>query len=291
MLARLFTRLIDAQGVWARPLGDFNHRVLMAIYGPVRPLKDFLNGKWLGHPLHGAMTDLPIGIFLLVIVLDLLNLRQAADVALVIGIIATVGAAIAGFADYTDTSGRPRMVATVHSALMTVALVIYIVSLVMRLGNPFDRTLPIALSIVGFLLVSAGAYVGGEVVYTLGNMVNRHAWRFQGTPKWQPLDVTDIPEGVPTKAKAGAQSLVLVRQGETVHALHEVCAHAGGPLAEGKVVDGCIECPWHGSRFELTTGYRKQGPTTFDQPRYEVRRSESGGWEALRVTAGSAGPG
>lgn len=291
MLARLFTRLIDAQGVWARPLGDFNHRVLMAIYGPVRPLKDFLNGKWLGHPLHGAMTDLPIGIFLLVIVLDLLNLRQAADVALVIGILATVGAAIAGFADYTDTSGRPRMVATVHSALMTVALVIYIVSLVMRLGNPFDRTLPIALSIVGFLLVSAGAYVGGEVVYTLGNMVNRHAWRFQGTPKWQPLDVTDIPEGVPTKAKAGAQSLVLVRQGETVHALHEVCAHAGGPLAEGKVVDGCIECPWHGSRFELTTGYRKQGPTTFDQPRYEVRRSESGGWEALRATAGSAGPG
>ncbi|MBA2570453.1 MAG: Rieske (2Fe-2S) protein, partial [Chloroflexi bacterium] len=108
---------------------------------------------------------------------------------------------------------------------------------------------------------------------------------------WQALDVTDIPEGVPVKARAGAQSLVLVRQGDTVHALHEVCAHAGGPLSEGKVVDGCIECPWHGSRFELASGYKKRGPSTFDQPRYEVRQSASGGWEALRVTSGSAGVG
>jgi nitrite reductase/ring-hydroxylating ferredoxin subunit len=177
------------------------------------------------------------------------------------------------------------MVATVHSVLMTTAAVLYLISAIMRLGGPADRTVPVVLSVVAFLILTAGAYVGGEVVYTLGNMVNRHAWRFHGQPKWQALDVTEIPEGVPTKAKAGAQALVLVREGETIHAMHDVCAHAGGPLSEGRIVDGCIECPWHFSRYELATGYKKAGPTTYDQPRYEVRRTEAGGYEALRVTS------
>lgn len=289
MLARVFMRLIDAQVIWARPLGDFNHRLLSAIFRPLGFLKDFLNGKWLGHALHPALTDLPIGMYTLVILFDILGLRQAADISLVAGILSHAAAALAGFADYTDTDGKPRMVATVHATAMTLAIVVNLVSLVVRLGDPADRTLPLVLSLVGYGLVIVGAYIGGEVVYTLGNMVNRHAWRFGGSAKWQALDVTEIPEGVPVKAKAGAQSLVLVRQGESIAALHDVCAHAGGPLSEGTVVDGCIECPWHGSRFDLATGHRKRGPTTFDQPRYEVRRSETGGWEALRVTAGSAG--
>ena len=110
-------------------------------------------------------------------------------------------------------------------------------------------------------------------------MVNRHAWRFGSKSSWIKLDVTEIPENTPTAAKAGAQTLVVVRQGDTVYAMHSVCAHAGGPLAEGKIVDGCIECPWHQSRFELATGRRKQGPTTYDQPIYEVRAAEGGGWE------------
>jgi nitrite reductase/ring-hydroxylating ferredoxin subunit len=98
--------------------------------------------------------------------------------------------------------------------------------------------------------------------------------------------VTDILDGVPTAAKAGAQSLVVVRDGSTVYALHAQCAHAGGPLANGRIVDGCIECPWHYSRFELATGRRKRGPTTFDQPHYDVRAADGGGWEVRRVIAG-----
>ncbi len=190
-----------------------------------------------------------------------------------------------GAADYSDTDDEPRMVATVHATLMVIALVVYAISFWMRWSNPAaDRLVPIALSLVGYGIVTAGAFVGGELVYTLGNMVNRHAWRFFGAPKWTKLDVTEIPEGVPTAAKAGAQALVVVRNGETVYALHAQCAHAGGPLSEGKLVDGCIECPWHGSRFDMATGRRKRGPTTYDQPRYDVRAAEGGGWEVLRVT-------
>jgi nitrite reductase/ring-hydroxylating ferredoxin subunit len=88
--------------------------------------------------------------------------------------------------------------------------------------------------------------------------------------------LTDIPEGGPTKVKAGINTLILVRTGETILVLHEQCAHAGGPLSEGTLVDGCIQCPWHGSRFRLTDGRVARGPAMYDQPAYEIRRSDAG---------------
>jgi nitrite reductase/ring-hydroxylating ferredoxin subunit len=225
----------------------------------------------------------------LTIVFDVLDVRNAADIALGLGILTMLGAALAGVADYVDTDDDARVAATVHSTLMTTALVIYVVSLVLRLGNPDgDRTVAIALSVIGYLVMTLGAWVGGEVVYALGNMVNRHAWRFGSKSEWTKLDLAEIPENTPTAAKAGTQSLVVVREGERLYALHAQCAHANGPLAKGRIVDGCIECPWHYSRFELATGHRKQGPTTFDQPRYDVRPAHGGGWEVRRVVPGSS---
>lgn len=282
-MAHLFARLVAAQDRWAKPFGDFNHRWLTALFRPIRPLKDFLNGTWLGHPLHAVLTDAPIGIFTAVILLDVLDQRTAADVTLVLGVLAMVAAALAGLADYTDTDETPRTRATLHATLMVVALLVYVASLAVRASAPADRAVPIVLSIVGFIIVSAGAYVGGEVAYFFGNMINRHAWRGAGK-KWLPLQLPadgELPEGTPTKAKLGINNLVLVRQGETIFALHDQCAHAGGPLSEGSIVDGCVECPWHGSRYQLTDGHLRRGPSVYDQPTYEVRRSEAG-WEACR---------
>ena len=284
MIGRFFSRLIYMQAGWARPFGDFNVRWIRAIFRPITPIKDFLHGKWLGHSAHVALTDLPIGIFTVAIVFDIFDLRGAADVAIGVGILAMLAAAVAGLVDYSDTDDEPRIVATVHATLMVLGLVVYLVSLWLRLSSPVgDRLLPFTLSLIGYGIVLAGAFVGGELVYALGNMVNRHAWRFFSEPKWTKLDLTEIPEGVPTAAKAGAQTLVVVRNGQTVFALHSQCAHAGGPLAEGKIVDDCIECPWHFSRYRLSDGRRTQGPTTFDQPRYDIRTAEGGGWEVLRV--------
>ena len=136
--------------------------------------------------------------------------------------------------------------------------------------------------------MTAGAYVGGDVVYVTGNMVSRHAFRGAGT-KWIKLDtgavadLATLPEATPTKAKAGINDLVLVRMGTTIHAMHAVCAHAGGPLNEGTVVDGCVECPWHGSRFRLDDGRARRGPTVYDQPAYEIRDADGGGYEVRRA--------
>ena len=126
-------------------------------------------------------------------------------------------------------------------------------------------------------------------MYLIGTHVNRHAWRGAGT-KWIALDLgglPDIPQGGPTKLKAGINELAVIREGDRILALHAECAHAGGPLAEGTVVDGDrLQCPWHGSRFKLADGHVVRGPAMYDQPAYDVRRAESGGgWEVRRQPA------
>jgi nitrite reductase/ring-hydroxylating ferredoxin subunit/uncharacterized membrane protein len=295
VLARLLIRFMDAQGGWTKPLGDVAFRFLHWLFSSMPPVRDLLVGRWLGHPLHAVLTDAPIGILFLVIVFDVLGMAEPAAWALGVGILTMLAAALAGFADYADTDGKARERATLHSTLMLLALVLYLVSFVLRLPPPGNAFLPetpapagpILLSIVSFLILSAGAYVGGDVVYVLGNMVSRHAFRGAGT-KWivlEPAELDEagaIPEGRPIKAKLGINQLVLVRQGERILALHDTCAHAGGPLNEGKVVDGTIECPWHASRYRLENGHLVQGPSVYDQPAYEVRAREGGGWEARR---------
>ncbi|MEX1168895.1 MAG: Rieske (2Fe-2S) protein [Chloroflexota bacterium] len=288
-MARLVARIVAAQDRWARPLGDFNHRWLSALLRPIRPLKDLANGTWLGHPLHSAMTDIPIGTLLVAVVFDVLNQPVAADVALLVTVLFMLAAAVTGAADYVDTDGTARARATLHSTLMVVGLVLVLVSLVLRATGPVDRALPIAISMVAFIIVTAGAYVGGDVVYVFGNMVNRHAFRGAGT-RWIALDLGDLtdiaalPHAIPTKARAGINDLVLVRIGATVHAIHAVCAHAGGPLAQGTVVDGCLQCPWHASRFRLDDGRVAQGPALYDQPVYEIRAADGGGYEVRRAS-------
>ena len=284
MLGRYVTRAVDAQSRWSKPLGDFNHRWLGAIFHPIRPIQNFLNGSWLGHPVHAVVTDVPIGAMTVSIIADVLGQPVVADASLVVGVLAMVASAVTGAADYAEVDGTARNRATVHSVVMVVSLVLYVISLLIRSGSPADRLVPIVIALVAYLLLALGAAIGGDLVYLIGTHVNRHAWRGAGT-KWIKLelgDLTDIPEGGPTKLKAGINELAVVREGDRILAVHAQCAHAGGPLAEGSLVGDAIECPWHGSRFRLANGHNVRGPAMYDQPAYDVRRAEAGGWEVRR---------
>ena len=57
---------------------------------------------------------------------------------------------------------------------MVVALVFFAISLVIRAGNPTDRTIAFALLLIGYLVISLGAAIGGDLVYLIGTHVNRH---------------------------------------------------------------------------------------------------------------------
>jgi nitrite reductase/ring-hydroxylating ferredoxin subunit/uncharacterized membrane protein len=231
-----------------------------------------------------VVTDVPIGALTVSIIADLIGQPLVADVSMLLGVLAMVAAAVTGLADYAEVDGNARTRATVHGSIMVVTLVVYVVSLLIRAGSPTDRLLPILIAIAAYLLLSLGAAIGGDLVFLIGTHVNRHAWRGAGA-KWIKLDLgglTDIPEGGPTKLKAGINDLAIVREGERILAVHAQCAHAGGPLAEGELVGDAIQCPWHGSRYRLADGHVTRGPSMYDQPAYDVRRADGGGWEVRR---------
>ncbi len=271
---RQIVRFIKAQEPWAGPVGQLGQRVFGRVFDASRPAKDVLNGVWLGHPLHPALTDVPVGALTAAVLLDLANQRKAADLAIAAGIGGMLASAATGVADGVDTYGEPQVQATVHATTMVASLSLYLASLTMRVATPRARRTAIALSALGYATLAAGAYVGGELVFGSGNMVDRHAWDEKAETGWIPLDVGEIPDGQPVSAAAGGRQLVVVRTGGALYALDAVCAHAGGPLPEGTLVDGCIECPWHGSQFRLQDGHAVRGPSVYDQPAYEVRGTD-----------------
>lgn len=71
------------------------------------------------------------------------------------------------------------------------------------------------------------------------------------------------------------ENLAVVRHGNQISAVHGVCAHQGGPLAEGRVRNGCLTCPWHGWEYRPADG---QSPPPFTEklPTHRVRLDASG---------------
>src|SRR5919202_3321191 len=85
---------------------------------PAGPIKDLLSGANLGHPLHPALTDVPIGSFTTATVLDLIDgerFEDAVEALLGLGIVATLPTASAGLADWSDTYGAEQRLGLVHA--------------------------------------------------------------------------------------------------------------------------------------------------------------------------------
>lgn len=280
-VGRSFEQQIDQQQSWLDPLADrLQHALTTALTArgrSSRRVKDALNGIWLGHPLHPALTDLPIGAWTTAAFLDLAGSRRGASVALLAGVVAAMPTALSGLADWHDTSGRPRRVGLVHALLNSAALGCYLASLRARANGSYGRGM--LLSTLGMALVTVSAYLGGELVYRYGLSVDRNAWRPAVSEFQVVARASDLPEGqlVGREIELDGQRVpvVLLRKDGRVFAIGGVCAHMGGPLAEGRVVDEyCVECPWHGSRFDLRDGTVVQGPSAFSQPCYETRERD-----------------
>jgi nitrite reductase/ring-hydroxylating ferredoxin subunit/DMSO/TMAO reductase YedYZ heme-binding membrane subunit len=55
-------------------------------------------------------------------------------------------------------------------------------------------------------------------------------------------------------AAPGGERIAVFRDGRRVGAVTNLCAHQNGPLGEGRIIDGCITCPWHGYQYRLDDG-------------------------------------
>ncbi len=80
---------------------------------------------------------------------------------------------------------------------------------------------------------------------------------------------TGLPEGCAVTVNVGGERIAVVRKNGALWAISNVCPHQNGPLGEGVVRDGYLECPWHGYQFDPCTGL---GPPGFTDsvPRYEL---------------------
>ena len=280
MLNSLVNRFIDRQR-WLEPVADFLQKVVGGTYkllgNPGRSLKTFVHGTWLGHPLHPVITDIPLGAWTLAVLFDIIYLARgthgwvsAADLTIFVGLLAALGAAVTGFTDWNETVDRERRVGVAHGLLNTIVIVVYLVSLIIRVAGG-SRGLAIVLAIVGYALVLAAAFLGGELVFSIGTGVNHHAWQDVPTKFTKVLLEGQLADGLLVKGMAGDTPILLHKRGDTVCAISETCSHAGGPLSEGELDGNLIQCPWHASRFDVCTGQVKGGPATISQVRYETR--------------------
>jgi len=83
--------------------------------------------------------------------------------------------------------------------------------------------------------------------------------------------VEEIPPGWVLKVKVENREVALANVGGTLSALDNACTHAGGPLGDNRLHEGCfLECPWHNSVFDARTGDVVRGPARKGVKRYDV---------------------
>ncbi len=242
------------------------------------PMRNFLHGVWQGHPLHPAITDLPLGAWTAAVAMDALDvmsggdgLARGADTAIAIGLVGAVGAAASGLTDYhVLNETRPKRIGAMHALLNVAATGFFAASLIARGRN--RRDIGRGLSLVGFGITGLSAFLGGKLVYEEHIGVD-HAPSEGDLPKeWTPvIKAEKLKEGKPLKVMVHGVPICVVRQHGQIYAIADLCSHLGGPLHEGRL-EGCsIRCPWHGSRFSLEDGSVQEGPSVFTQPVFETR--------------------
>lgn len=254
---------------------------------PLGKGRDVLRGLWLGHPLHPVLVQMPIGAWSSAAVLDLFpGESRAAGRLVAVGLASAGPAALAGWVDWAEQRPRQARVGLVHAAANITAVAVYAGSLLARAkGRP---ALGRALGFGGLSVATVGGVLGGHLAYRQAAGVNHaEAVSVLVEPGWHRIGTADdFPVGEPVRRTVDEVPLVVVRGADgRLNALADRCNHMDGPLHEGKVIEGCIECPWHGSRFRLEDGANVQGPATAPQPQFACRGSSDGSVEVRLVQA------
>lgn len=84
--------------------------------------------------------------------------------------------------------------------------------------------------------------------------------------------IEEVPEGTGLKVKVAGHRIALFRVGNDIYGIGDRCSHAEASLSEGEMFDEMVECPRHGSEFDVTTGKPHTLPATQPVPVYEIIR-------------------
>ncbi len=177
------TRCISRQE-WLEPMADGLARAVGNAFDAGgetgKKVADFLHGTWLGHPLHPALTGIPLGAWTASLAFDIAAaitgekaLDRGADAALTIGIVGAIAAAVTGMTDWHTTRGPARRIGLMHAMLNSTALALYVTSLGMRRRRRRDTGR--ALGCLAYGISATAAYLGGHLVFRDGVGVETEA--------------------------------------------------------------------------------------------------------------------
>lgn len=249
------------------------------------------------HPVHPMLVTMPIGLWTGSLAYDLaaagrgsMRLRDSANDMMLAGLVGALAAAVPGAIDYfaivpPESSAKSR--AATHGLLNLGLAALYGTNWLLRTRSPhrWGRWLGLPLSALGWGTMLYSGWLGGTLVYRNQIGVDH---RYAGAGRWRETEVEPHPGEPLTVARSdelgidqmklvhfGDKRIVLGRTAQGYVAFDDHCTHKGGSLADGVLICGTVECPWHGSQFDVCTGAVRSGPAKEGIPTYQVE--ERGG--------------
>jgi uncharacterized membrane protein/nitrite reductase/ring-hydroxylating ferredoxin subunit len=230
------------------------------------------------HPIHPMLVAFPIGLFVTSFIFDLIgtygnhgSLSAAAWYCVIAGLCFSVLAAIPGVIDLfgvipRESSARSR--GYKHGVLNLLVVAVFIAVAVYRRGPDVQAdNVSVILSAIGVVLLGFSGWLGATLVYRNQIGVDH---RYANSGKWKDVKVArwddpvcsedDLKDGQLMLAEIAGTRIAVGRCSEGLVAFSDHCTHKGGPLSDGALVDCTVQCPWHGSQFNVQTGRVVNGP-------------------------------
>jgi nitrite reductase/ring-hydroxylating ferredoxin subunit/uncharacterized membrane protein len=245
------------------------------------------------HPLHPMLVAFPIAFFIGAFVFDGLSLIkgnasfwQTGNYLAIAGIASALVAAIPGAIDYfysipPKSSAKKR--GTQHAIINLANVFLFAFALYYRNSDNVSPTIVVAMEGAGILLLSIAGWLGGTLVHRNQIGVDH---RYANAGKWNEayfkpgtgqIEVATSGEVKLNALKLlhiGDKRIALGRTEKGYVAFSDRCTHRGGPLTDGALICGTVQCPWHGSQFDVETGIVKAGPAKEKIETYKVEEKD-----------------
>ena len=232
------------------------------------------------HPIHPMLVGFPIAFFSGTVLFDILCLVRGqssfgvtAHYLLIAGLIMAVITAVPGFIDFLYTvppaSSAKKRGAT-HGLLNLCMLALFALALVFRRGAEVGAA-SLTLEGAGLVVMAIAGWLGGTLVHR--NQIGVDP-RYASAGKWKEITakatngIVDVGTGNDLKRDqmklihVEGKRIVLATASDGFVAFDDRCTHRGGSLAGGVMICDTVQCPWHGSQFDVRTGQMKAGPAS-----------------------------
>lgn len=246
-----------------------------------------------GHPLHPILVVFPIAFFFGAFISDVLVITnenyffaKMATYLEIAGIGTALLAAVPGALDYfytvpPESSANKR--ATQHAVLNVTLLLVFTTAVLLRRNSEVNFLFILMLEGAGIIILTISGWLGGT-------LVNRNQigidHRYADAGKWNEEKVETSSNIIELhylhKLKVNQMKLmhingkriVIGRTENGLSAFEDRCTHRGGTLADGVMIADTVQCPWHGSQFNVKTGNVNAGPAKENIKIYKIENKD-----------------